>query len=181
MSLRAFLKRADVAVQDTKQSVTTTAVVAGAALLVAVVAIVIVLVKALWDQQRWPTRWLCTAGSIPRRCSARRSSWSGFAWPTSLARSRCTTGPWILSATRSVKHRRHSVASKWDYLMVPMDELADRGAEGWRVIPVPPSQEVTVVLGQPKPGPLMFLMERGLGATQAHAVPTHQLLDAGRY
>ena len=45
MGLRAFLKRADDAVQDTKESVTMTAVLAGVALVVAVVAIVIVLVK----------------------------------------------------------------------------------------------------------------------------------------
>jgi hypothetical protein len=46
MSLRKFLKKADEAVQDTKESVTATAVIAGAALVVAVVAIVIVCVKS---------------------------------------------------------------------------------------------------------------------------------------
>ena len=46
MSLRTFLRRADDAVQDTKQSVTATAVVAAAALTVAVIALVIVVVKS---------------------------------------------------------------------------------------------------------------------------------------
>lgn len=46
MSLRTFLKRADDAVQDTKESVTATAIVAAAALTVAVVALVIVMVKS---------------------------------------------------------------------------------------------------------------------------------------
>lgn len=46
MSLRTFLKRADDAVQDTKQSVTGVAVIAGAALVVAIVAVVIAVVKS---------------------------------------------------------------------------------------------------------------------------------------
>lgn len=62
---------------------------------------------------------------------------------------------------------------KWEYVMVPAEELSERGAEGWRVIPVPPAQEVTQGLTGPKVGPLMFLMERS--ASTPHAVPTHQL------
>jgi hypothetical protein len=46
MGLRTFLKRADAAVEDTRQSVTTTAVIAVAALVVAVVAVIVVLVKS---------------------------------------------------------------------------------------------------------------------------------------
>lgn len=46
MGLRQFLKRADTAVESTKQSVTTSAVIAVAALVVAVVAVVIALVKS---------------------------------------------------------------------------------------------------------------------------------------
>lgn len=46
MSLRTFLKRADDAVQDTRESVTATAVLAGVAIVVAIVAVVIVLVKS---------------------------------------------------------------------------------------------------------------------------------------
>lgn len=45
MGLREALRRADTAVQDTKQSVTATVVVAAAALMVAAVALVIVVVK----------------------------------------------------------------------------------------------------------------------------------------
>lgn len=44
MSVGTFLKRADTAVQDTKQSVATSAVLAVAALVVAVVALVIAVV-----------------------------------------------------------------------------------------------------------------------------------------
>jgi len=46
MGLRTFLHRADDAVQDTKESVTTAAVIAVAALVVAVAALVIVVVKS---------------------------------------------------------------------------------------------------------------------------------------
>ena len=44
MSVGSFLRRADTAVQDTRQSVTTSAVLAVAALVVAVVALVVAVV-----------------------------------------------------------------------------------------------------------------------------------------
>jgi hypothetical protein len=46
VGLRTFLKRADDAVQDTKESVTATAVVAAAAIVVAIVALIVVVVKS---------------------------------------------------------------------------------------------------------------------------------------
>lgn len=45
MGLRTFLKRADTAVQDTKEAVSTSAVIAVVALITAVVAIVIAVVR----------------------------------------------------------------------------------------------------------------------------------------
>jgi ABC-type arginine transport system permease subunit len=46
VGLKTFLRKADAAVQDTKESVTATAVVAAAALVVAVVALIVVVVKS---------------------------------------------------------------------------------------------------------------------------------------
>ncbi len=45
MGLRTFLHRADQAVEDTKQSVTTSAVIAVAALVIAAVALVVVITR----------------------------------------------------------------------------------------------------------------------------------------
>ncbi len=52
------------------------------------------------------------------------------------------------------------VYDRYEYKMVPLDELSEHGAERWRVVPVPPAQEITQGLTGPKAGPLMFLMER---------------------
>lgn len=49
---------------------------------------------------------------------------------------------------------------RYEYAMVPVDELNAYGADRWRVVAVPPVQEVKVTLGQPTPGALTFLMER---------------------
>jgi hypothetical protein len=49
---------------------------------------------------------------------------------------------------------------RFEYKLVPVHELSEHGADRWRVVPVPPSMEVKVVLGQPQPGPMSFLMER---------------------
>lgn len=48
----------------------------------------------------------------------------------------------------------------YEYDMVPVGELTERGRDRWRVVPVPPAQQIKVTLGQPQPGDLMFLMER---------------------
>jgi hypothetical protein len=47
-----------------------------------------------------------------------------------------------------------------EYKMVPVDDLSEHGADRWRVVPVPPAQEITQGLTGPRAGPLMFLMER---------------------
>jgi hypothetical protein len=52
--------------------------------------------------------------------------------------------------------------ARYEYAMVPVEELNDHGADRWRVVPVPPAQEITLVLGQPKAGPLTYLMERSV-------------------
>jgi len=46
--------------------------------------------------------------------------------------------------------------------MVAVDDLTGHGKDGWRVVPVPPAQEVKISMLTQKPeaGPLMFLMER---------------------
>ena len=52
----------------------------------------------------------------------------------------------------------------YEYKMVETDELTAHGMEGWRIIPgVPPVQGIKIVLGQPQPGPLSWLMERQVG------------------
>jgi hypothetical protein len=48
----------------------------------------------------------------------------------------------------------------YEYAMVPVDELNERARDRWRVIPLPPSQEITQGLSGPRAGPLTFLMER---------------------
>lgn len=48
----------------------------------------------------------------------------------------------------------------YEYAMVSVDDLNDRATDRWRVVPVPPSQEITQGLSGPRAGPLMFLMER---------------------
>jgi hypothetical protein len=46
MSLRSFLRRADTAVQDTKETVTATAIMAAAAVVIAVIALIVAVVKS---------------------------------------------------------------------------------------------------------------------------------------
>ena len=48
----------------------------------------------------------------------------------------------------------------YEYKMVPFDELTAYGADRWRVVPIPPMQEIRMILGQATPGLLTFLMER---------------------
>lgn len=51
---------------------------------------------------------------------------------------------------------------RYEYAMVPIDDLNAYARDRWRVVPVPPVQEVKVTLGQMAPGPAVFLMERQL-------------------
>jgi hypothetical protein len=48
----------------------------------------------------------------------------------------------------------------FEYAMVPVDELNAYAIDRWRVVPVPPAQEITQGLSGPRAGPLTFLMER---------------------
>ena len=48
----------------------------------------------------------------------------------------------------------------YEYAMVGVDDLNEFARALWRVVPVPPSQEITQGLTGPKAGPLTFLMER---------------------
>jgi hypothetical protein len=48
----------------------------------------------------------------------------------------------------------------YEYAMVPSGELNERGADRWRVVAVPPVQEVVNGLGGMRPGPVTYLMER---------------------
>lgn len=63
------------------------------------------------------------------------------------------------SLTGAVDGARYGLDT-FEYAMVPADELNAYAADRWRVVPVPPAQEITMLLGQPKAGPLTFLMER---------------------
>ena len=54
--------------------------------------------------------------------------------------------------------------SAWEYAHATWDEVCQLGPQGWRLIAVPPVQEVRQVLGQPRVGEPLYVMEREISA-----------------
>jgi len=54
-----------------------------------------------------------------------------------------------------------------EYELVPVEKLNEYAADRWRVVAIPAVQEISIVLGTPKPGPLTFLMERRMLADES--------------
>lgn len=48
----------------------------------------------------------------------------------------------------------------FEYRHATWDEVCDLGPQGWRLVAVPPIQEVKQVLGQPQLGELLYAIER---------------------
>lgn len=56
--------------------------------------------------------------------------------------------------------RYDSAVPVWEYTRATWDEVIKLGPQGWRLIAVPPVQEVRQVLGQPQVGEPLYTMER---------------------
>jgi hypothetical protein len=60
----------------------------------------------------------------------------------------------------------------WEYRRATWDEVCELGPQGWRLVCVPPVQEVKNVLGQMQAGEPLFTMEREVpGRAVQRAVP----------
>ena len=57
----------------------------------------------------------------------------------------------------------------FEYRHVALEDLNAHGADRWRVVAIPPSQEIKQGLAGITPGPLMFLMERQVIAPDSPA------------
>jgi hypothetical protein len=64
---------------------------------------------------------------------------------------------------------------KWEYMRATWDEVREFGPKGWRLIAVPPVQEVRQVLGQPQVGEPLYAMEREVGADRRTGMPADPL------
>jgi len=69
----------------------------------------------------------------------------------------------------------------FEYAMVPVDELNAYAVDRWRVVPVPPSQEITQGLSGPRAGPLMFLMERPVIVRDDIPILDNDEAEGGRF
>jgi hypothetical protein len=50
--------------------------------------------------------------------------------------------------------------SAFEYRRATWTEVCDLGPKGWRLVPVPPVQEMKQLLNQVQPGELLYTMER---------------------
>ena len=63
----------------------------------------------------------------------------------------------------------------YEYCRVPWDQISDRAAQGWRIVPMPPVAEMKNVLGQMQMGEPLYAMERAADPARAERLREHAL------
>lgn len=71
-----------------------------------------------------------------------------------------------------------NLVTAYEYRRATWDEVVTLGPQGWRLVPLPPVQEVKNVLGQPQMGEPLYAMEREADEPQPGAAAPASAFDA---